>query len=850
MDDEMRLHVELEAADLARSGVPEGEAWRRARLAFGGVERFKDESRDVRGLRWLDDLTSDARYGARQLRRSPGFTIAALLTLSLGIGATTAMYSMVRALFKQPFPFERLESLVFLEQCGMNCRRMAIGNVLTIRAETRTLSDIGASVGWAPTYRGRETTDVADGTRVTVDYFRTIGARAALGRTFVPDDTVPGRPPVVVLGEAAWRSRFGADSTIVGGPVVLDGVTYTIVGVVPDRVTIPERTEVFGLIPVDAKTLADRYWTDYTVFARLRPGKTTGDVNAELSVMTARLAAESPEAMRRQRFTARPLVDYNRVVLEPVVTFVTAVGFVLIIACINLAGLLLARLTARERELAVRAAMGAGSGRLARQLLTETLILSALGGLAGVAMSWAIVGAARASVPADMNTGLPGWTSLATDLHSLAAALALGAATGALIGLGPAFRFSRPDLVASLKEGVRAAGGRASRLRRALVVAEVAFSLVLLSAAGLLARSTVNRSHANLGFRTDRVLTMRLRHPPEPDSTRRRPVDFYDRLARDVSRVPGVERAAMVSFVPLTGFTSFGFDIDGRPLPEGTSRPSGRMQAATPGYFETLDIPIRRGRSFTDTDDANATPVAIVNETLAHRFFTDRGEDPLGRTVILQNRRFQIVGVAGDVFHSGTFDGAWNEIYYPQQQWPRRDLSLVMRTRGDPVSVTDAVTRVIRKFDADLGVNRIATLDALLVDKLAQGRIETAFMAVFAAIALLISAMGLYGVISYSVSQRTREFGIRLALGAGQRQLLGLVLRDGVRLAAAGSVLGLAASLGVTRLMRFLLYGIDAADPGTLVGVVLVLAAIALGASFFPARRAAMVDPMTSLRAE
>jgi putative ABC transport system permease protein len=849
MDDEMRLHLELEAADLMRSGLAADEAWRRARVAFGGIERFKDEGRDARGVRWLDDLTSDARYGARQLRRSLGFASAALVTLALGIGAGTAMYSMTRAIFLTPFPFDRPESLVFLEQCGLGCRRMAVGNFLTIRRETRTLADVAASVQWGPTIRGRETTDVAAGTRVSVEYFRVIGARATLGRTFAPDDTLPGRPPVAVLADGAWRARFGADSAVIGAPIVLDGVAHTIVGIVPDGLT-PERTEVFGLIPIDATAAADRFWTDYTVFARLRPGTTLADVNAELATLTARLDADSTGTKRRQRFTARALVEWNTIAWKPIVAFMTAVGFVLIIACINLAGLLLARLTAREREIAVRAAMGAGAGRLVRQLLTETLLLSGVGGLLGVATAWAIVGIARVAVPADTNSGLPGWSRLATDWHSLVLALALGALTGAVIGLGPAYRFSRPDLVEALKEGMRATGGRASRLRRALVVAEVAFSIVLLSAAGLLARSTVKRAHANLGFQSDHVLTMRLRHPPERDSTRRRPADFYDRLVREVDGVPGVERAATVSFVPLTGFTSFGFDIEGRPWPEGTSRPSGRMQAATAGYFETLRIPIRRGRSFTDADDANATPVAIINETVARRFFTERGDDPLGAALILQNRRFQVVGVAGDVFHSGTNDGPWNEIYYVQQQWPRRDLSLVVRTKADPASVADAVTRVVRRYDADIGVSRVATLEALLSERLAQNTVMAVLMGVFAGIALLISAMGLYGVISYSVSQRTREFGIRLTLGADRRRLLGLVMRDGVRLAALGSAVGLAAALGVMRLMRFLLYGIDASDPLTLAGVVLTLTAIALAASYIPARRATKVDPMSSLRAE
>jgi putative ABC transport system permease protein len=381
------------------------------------------------------------------------------------------------------------------------------------------------------------------------------------------------------------------------------------------------------------------------------------------------------------------------------------------------------------------------------------------------------------------------------------------------------------------------------------VVAEVAFSLVLLSAAALLTRSMFNAYRANLGFRTDHVLTMRLRHPPEPDSLHRRPADFYDRLVAEVRRLPGVERAATVSFVPLSGYTSFGFEIAGRPLPDG-QRPSGRMQAATPGYFELLAIPLRRGRTFTERDVAGALPVAVVNETLAKRSFTDKGEDALGSVVVLQGKRFQIVGVVGDVYHSGITDRPWNEIYYPQQQWPRRDLSLVVRTSGEPAALAPAITRVVRDYDPDIGVNRVLPLETLLEERLSENRVTALLMTVFAGIALLISAMGLYGVISYSVSQRTREFGIRLALGAGRRELLRLVLGDGVKLAMIGSVLGIAGALALTRLMRFMLYGVGPGDPLTMVAVVALLGIITLAASFVPARRATRVDPMTSLRAE
>ena len=849
MDDELRLHLELETEDLIQSGIEPNEAYRRARASFGGLERYKEEGRDARGVRWIDDVRSDTRYGARQLRRSPAFAVAALITLGLGIGAATTMYSTVRALFVKPFPFVHLDQLVFVEQCGISCKRASIGNYVSIRNEVHTLDGVAAFTGWSPTYRGRESTDVAQGTRVTADFFTTVGVVPLRGRTFVASDTLSSAEPVVVLSEAMWRARFGSDTSIVGQPMVLDGTAYSIVGIVPDRYRVPGGTEIWAILPIDATAVSQRYWTDWTVFGRLGSGSTLTQLNAELSALTGRLKADYPDAMQRVRLTAWPLADYNHGARKPITTFMAAVGFVLIIACINLAGLLLTRLSARQREIAVRAAMGADTARLARQLLTETLILSVLGGLAGISTAWAMVRLARVSISGDVDSSLPGWSGLAIEPMAFVVALTLGAITGIIIGIGPAYRFSRPNLVATLKEGLRSVGGRASRTRRVLIVAEVAFALILLSAAGLLTRSALNAYGADLGFRTDHVLTLRLRHPPESDSLHRRPADFYDRLVDNVRQLPGVEGAATVSFVPLTGYTSFGFEIVGHPWADG-QRPSGRMQAATPGYFELLQIPLRRGRTFNDRDVASGLPVAIVNEHVARQYFTDRGLEALGSTVVLQGKRFEVIGVVGNVYHNGIANGAWNEIYYPQQQWPRRDVSLVVSTRGEPTALAPAVTRAIRQYDADIGVNRVSSLEALLQDRLSESRVTAVIMTMFAAIALLISAMGLYGVISYSVSQRTREFGIRLALGAGRRELLGLVLGDGMRLGAWGSLLGIAGAIGLTRLMRFMLYGVGPGDPMTMVAVIVLLGVITLAASFVPARRATSVDPMTSLRAD
>ena len=846
MDDEMRLHLELEAADLMRSGMTRPDALRHASVVFGGVERYKDEARDARGVSWADDFTHDARYGLRQLARGPGFTVAALVTLALGIGATTTMYSMTQAVILRPLPFANSDALVRIEQCD-RCMAMALGNYVTVRDQARSLDAVAAISGWSPILRGADQSEVLNGARVTVELFRMTGVPALVGRTFAAGDTAAGQPHVAMLGEAAWRARFGGDPGIVGTTLTLDGRPTTIIGVVPARLAFPEHAEVWSLIPIDAAASTDRSRVGYDVIGRMRPGSSLTDVTTELRAIGARVALEFPVAMRRQRFNAQPSQAWNEEIRLHFFVFLSAVAFVLIIACTNLAGLLLARLTSRGREIAVRAAMGAGRGRIARQLLTETLVLSLLGGLLGVAAAWLMLKGMRAALPDDVITG---WSRVGMNWGALSVALAMGAVTGAFIGLGPAIRFSRPDLLESLKQGARSSGGSGTRLRRALVVAEVAFSIVLLAAAGLLVRTSVNLYQANPGIRLDDVLTMRLRLPPASDTTRRRPSDYYDRLTTDIGDTPGVLRAATVSSIPFGGFSISAFDVEGRPPADSSERRSAIIQAVTAGYFDVMRVPLVRGRRFAAGDDHNARRVAIINESAAQAVFTKYNEDPIGRALMLEGERYEVVGVVRDVFQQGANRPVWNEIYYPQPQRPRANVDLVVQTSGDPAALADAVRRVVASFDRDLAISRVATVPDLAAEFMQQYRIMAGIMVGFAVIALLISAIGLYGVVSFAVAQRTREFGIRLALGASPRSLLRLVLADGTRLAAIGIVIGLAGALGLTRAMRFLLYGVGVADPLVLASITVALGALALGASVVPARRATRVDPIASLRAD
>ncbi|HET9730192.1 MAG TPA: ABC transporter permease, partial [Acidimicrobiia bacterium] len=572
MDEEMRFHVEMEAADLARAGVPEDEALRRARAAFGGVERQKDDARDAVGVRLLDDLAQDFRYGVRQLRASPGFTAATLITLALGVGATTTMYTIEHTVATLGVDVAEPATLVHVAQgtiggC-LSCARIAKGNYMTVRDDSRTLSDVTLIAGWNPILRGPERTEIVNGARVTPAFFELLGLHAMLGRTIVRADSTPDRENVVVVSESFWETKLGRDSAIVGRTIVLDAVPHTVIGVVARRFVFPQGVMVWSPRVLGLADAADRSWTNDNAIARLRPGVTLAQARAELATIGARIAANYPAAMRHWSFGAESFTKWQSPTTDDDIPLFVAVGMVLGIACINLAGLLLARLIARRKEIAIRAAMGAGGGRIARQLLTETMLLTVVSGALGAAVAAGAIHVVRDAMPTFVVDYLPNWRTMRLDLGALLVALTTGALTGIAIGLWPALRFARPALVEELKDGARSAtaSGRVSRMRHALVVFEIAFAIMLLAAAGLLARSVRNMHAVRAGFRADHVLTFRVDAPARAsnDST---PVDSlrWDRLASLLDALPDVARASAVFGVPYSHSASTnGFVIEGR----------------------------------------------------------------------------------------------------------------------------------------------------------------------------------------------------------------------------------------------------------------------------------------------
>jgi predicted permease len=856
MDEEMRLHLDLEARELTREGMSPEAAQRQARLLFGGIERYKEEARDALGVRLVEDLAQDVRYAARQCLASPSFTLLTVLTLGLGIGASTVMYAFAQL---NPVPFENADRLVSIRQYSVTgcpgCRDVASGNALVFASSSRTLESVALMSQGASdaVFRATDRSELVRAVRVTHEFFPTVGVKLVLGRGFLPLDTLPEQPPVAVISEGMWRTRFGADPSIIGQDIVLDGKHHTVRGVLPGRYEYPERTDIWTLQRLTAAEANEHGASfHFQTIGRLREGISVERADAEAREIGARIALAYPADFSEWTLGVRPLRNYNGYGDDTTTAiFFAAVALVLLVSCTNLAGLLIARLTRRRRELAVRVAIGAHTSRIARQLLTETLLICVLAGAVGAVMARFGLTAVTSALP---DSAAPaGWTRLGLDWRAFAFALSLGSLAGFAIGLWPSVRFARPELQVELRDGVRnrstsgASGGE--RVRRGLVVLEIALSLVLVAAASLLVRSIANLARAPVGFSSDHVMTMNLRLPAEMDGTRVESPGYFDRLAAEVARIPGVTSAGAVAFLPLNrvGWSALMFQVAGRPPLTGSG--GTRTQFATPGYFETLKIPILRGRAFTEADASSASVVALVNESLARRFFPD--EDPIGRVLVLHDgRRLTVQGIVGDVKHQGAGNRAGAEIIIPAATVTRRSMYLVARTRGEPSELASQIVKTIGRFDQNVAISRVQTMDAVVRDFLGPFRVMLMIMGGFAAIALVIAMMGLYAIVSFGVASRTREFGVRMALGGTGTHLLALVLGQAMRLTGVGVMAGVAGALAATRVMRSMLFGVRPGDPLTVGIAGMAICAIAILSALLPALRALRVDPVRSLRAE
>ncbi len=796
---------------------------------------------------------SDIRYALRLMRRAPGFTLVAVATLAIGIGANTAIFSIVYALLLRPMPYPAADRLVTVWQ-DMRARGgpakewASPGNYVDWKADTAIFSGVTAVSGWAASLSGMGEPEPLVGEQVTPEYFDVLGVRPALGRGFRPEDGLPDAHRVTIISDGLWARRFGREPGIIGRIVTLSGEPHEIVGVAPAefRPGILSNATLWRPRRMNAANPA-RGAIILRVIARLGPGLSVAEASSGLAALARQLERRYPQSNTGVSFTIVPLRDQVVSDVRPaLLVLLGAVGLVLLIACVNVANLLLARGAQRAREIAVRRALGAGRLRVVRQLLTESILLAAVGGGAGVLVGLWGVSALIAIAPA----GVPRLDEVHMDSAVLTFAIALIGVTGVLFGLAPAWHAARDMFADRLKEGGRGTAGSAGgRTRRALIVAEVALALVLLVGGGLLFRTFLQLQRVNLGFDPDRVIVGAVNPPrqqyPEPKAL----VAFYDRVLEAASALPGVERAALSSIVPLGGGDSdVGFEIEGRPAPPTDAQvPAAWYRLVSADYLTLMRIPLRRGRLFAARE---AAPSIVINETMARRYWA--GEDPIGRRIRTgpQQPWFTIAGIVGDVKVRGAARDTEAEMYVPYWHMPEPGINIVLKTAVDAAALAGPMKQMVQRLDPAMPVSRIASMPQLAARSIQQERFSALLVGVFAGIALLLAAVGIYGVMSYLVAQRTAEIGVRLALGAAERQIFGLVIGDALRLTAIGVALGALGALGLGQALRRLLFGVGTADPLTFLSTAAVLVAVAMLATYLPARRAMRVDPIEALRAE
>jgi putative ABC transport system permease protein len=868
LDAELRFHLEQQIADYIAAGMTPEEAGRRARLEFGGLDQVKEGCREVGATRLMETLIQDLRYGLRQLRRSPGFTAVAVATLALGIGANTAIFSVVSAVLLRPLPFpapERLVRVMSMRLHGGVSDNASYPDFADWRARNHVFAHLAAFNTDSFTLTGQGEAAHVQGAIVSADLFSLLGVKPILGRTFLPDEdklsaTTEGFP--IIISHRLWRERFGRDSGIVGRSISLDNRSFIVVGVMPAGFQFPlnaEPMDFWTTMAIEFVTapglpsMAEQRGAHYLdVIARLKPGVSISQAQAEMSTIVSALNKQYPENSPRG---IRIMPELDRLVGDvrlALLILLAAVGCVLLIACANVANLLLARGTGRQKEMAIRGALGAARVRIIRQLLTESVMLAALGGTLGAAVAlWGIPMLIRL-VPQD----IPRLADVRLDASVLLFTSFLSLLTGVLFGLAPAMQASHSNFAADLKESARrlSGGPQRDRIRSLLVIGDVAIAAVLLVGAGLLIQSFWRLQRIPPGFDPHRVLTFKIDlpyiHYPGLHQS-----EFFQQAVTRLGQLPGVRSASAVLPLPLDGEdVGTMFDIDGEHVSEA-NQPRATYSWAEPGYFRTVGIPLLQGRDFADADDLKARPVVIINQTLARRFFPD--QNPLGRRIkpgigngYSAPPMREIVGVVGDVKQKGLTAEPDPQVYVPLAQSPLGSMIVVMRTEVDPSSMVAAARNVIAGMDKDLPISGVRTLDDYLDHSVAQPHFFSLLLGMFAALALALAAVGLYGVVSYAATQRTHEIGVRMALGAERKEVIRLVVAQGFKLTLMGIALGIAGAFLLTRFLSSLLYGVTSTDPSTFVAVSLLLAAVALLASYMPARRAAQVDPMVALRHE
>jgi predicted permease len=856
VSEEFRQHLDDQYHELRAAGSTHDETMR-------AMEDDVSAVRSGRARLRPEVVAADVRYALRTLRKNPGFTAVVLLTLALGIGANAAIFSVVNGVMLRPLPYRDANRLMViwgdLHRPGVGEIPTSAGEYVDYRDRSRAFEQLAAYDTLGFNLTGNGGPERVEGAVVTASLFSLLGVSAQVGRTFLAEEEQPGRGDVVMLSHALWTRRFNANPAIVGQSVQLDGQPARVVGVMPAAFHFPDRAiEMWKPMVFDAEAVSDnnRGSHGYTVLARLKNGLTGEQAHADLARVTATFKAEHPGNYRNGfSATLRPLRD--EIVGDtsrPLLVLLGAVALVLLIACANVANLLLARAASRRKEIAVRTALGASRGRLVRQMLTESLLVSAIGGAIGLVLAaWGVdvlIAAAPDSIPRLQEVGVDRHVVLFTAVASLA--------TGLVFGIAPALRAARSSPNDALKEGGRSSdGGTHRRAGRLLVISEVALSLILLIAAGLLMHSFARLQDVAPGFDSGGLVTLRLSLPQTRYTTFQKGEAFFDGLFANLRRHPDIRAASAVDLLPFSGFGgSRTFHIEGREEKRPEDQTEEQLRLVADGYFAAMRIPMLKGREFTERDSLGRPRVAVVNEALARKHWPDAS--PIGKRLSFSTddpQWYEIVGVAGNIKHRGLDARDRPELYVPYRQplfagWTVRPMYVVVRTTAAPAAAIAAVRREIARLDRDQPVSDVRTMDERIDHSLSSRRFSMVLLSAFALLALTLAAIGIYGIVAYSVTERTREIGVRLALGAQRRDVIGMVIRQGMTMAGAGTAIGVLAALLFTRLMSSLLFGISPADPMTFLVIPLLLIAVAFAACYVPARRATRVDPLQVLRSE
>lgn len=848
LDDEMRFHLEMKTRKNRDAGLDTKEAKYAAQRSFGNALLLREKSRDAWGWRAIEALAQDVRFALRMMRKNPAFTAVAILVLALGIGANTAIFSMVQALLLNPYPFPEPDRLMSVQASHRTSWTTATGyrEFLDWQEQNTVFEDM-AIVPWTGMYTltgNREPQRIIGG-ETTASFLHVLGIQPLFGRFFTEQETGLAAQRLVLLSYAAWQNRFGGRADILGRKVVLNETPYTVIGVMPSRFAFPGRTTCEFWTPLRDDPVNSRGNHQYQVIARLKPGISIERAQTDMSLIARRNEQLYPWSNKGWGIVVTPLArTLAKQTAAPLTVLFATVALVLLLACVNIAGLMLARASGRMKEMTVRASLGASRVRIVRQMLTESVLLSLIGGGAGIFFARRLMDVLRKATPAGL--GLD--SALRLDSHVLEFTLAVSVITGVVFGLAPALHGSKTGPGAALTKGGAAGTRSRGRLLGALVAGEVALAVVLLIGAGLLVKDLLTLLHEDTGIRAEHVLTFALDLPHSLYSTPQRTSLFFDELLSSLRSLPSVYSAAAVITLPMTGgYSSSRFEIEGHPEPADLERTRAQNNISTPGYFRTIGIPLLRGRDLDDSDNAKSLPVMIINQEFARRFFPN--EDPIGKRIQTRDWR-TVVGVVGSVKHQQPWRPPEPMMYIPFAQEPAGSMWVAVRTAGDPQKLATAVRGTVRSLDPDLPLLSMRTMREVISDSVNEPRLLASFLAGFAGFALILAAVGVYGVVAYSVSQRTHEIGVRIALGASPGNVLALVAKKAAALAAGGVLIGVPAALGVSRLIGSLLHGTSPLDPTVFAGIPAVLIAVALAASYIPARRAARVDLIQALRCE